>query len=67
MEQHLPAPPSRKATAIAMMKRASRDTFKLCAEQAEELALQIENGSPMDGAAALRLLATLFRWSARHE
>lgn len=57
-----------KATALAFMKRASRDTFALCAESAEAMALEIERGGlPMDGPTALRFLATMFRGSARRE
>lgn len=52
-------------TALAFMKRASRDTFRLCAGSAEELAVQIDSGElPMDGATACLLLATMFRASA---
>lgn len=57
-----------KGTALAFMKRASRDTFHLCAESAENLAIQVENGElPMDAVTALRLLASMFDASARRE
>jgi hypothetical protein len=58
----------RKAVALAMMKRAARDAFKLCAITAEDLAQQIEAGAlPIDGAAACRLLAHMFTVSAERE
>jgi hypothetical protein len=58
----------RRAVALGFMKRASRDTFKLCAESAEAMAKQVENGElPMDAPTALRFLATLFMGSARRE
>jgi exonuclease VII small subunit len=46
----------RKGAALAFMQRASRDTFRLCAQSAEAMAAQIESGElPMDAANALRL------------
>ena len=52
-------------TGLAFMKRASRDTFKVCADSAENMAAQIESGAlPINAAAACRLLATVFRAAA---
>ena len=56
------------AAALAFMKRASRDTFKVCAESAENLAVQIESGALLvDGATACRLLASMFITSSQRE
>ena len=58
----------RKGVALAFMKRASRDTFRLCAQSAEAMAVQIERGElPMDAVNALRLLAAMFESSARRD
>ena len=47
-----------KGVALAFMKRASRDTFRLCARSADQMAEQIEAGTlPMDATTALKLLA----------
>jgi hypothetical protein len=55
-----------RAAALAFMKRASRDTFAVCAESAENLALKIESDElPVDGATACRMLASMFRASGR--
>lgn len=55
---------NRVGTALAFMKRASRDTFKVCADTAESMAEQVESGAlPMDAVTALRLLASMFRSS----
>lgn len=57
-------PQDRVGTALAFMKRASRDTFKVCADAAESMAVQVESGAlPMDAVTALRLLASMFRSS----
>ena len=56
------------AVALGFMRRASRDTFKVCAASAENLAVQIESGAlPMDGATACRLLASMFITSSQRE
>lgn len=58
----------RQGVALAFMKRASRDTFKMCAESAEKMAVEIESGAlPIDAPNALRLLASMFLGSARRE
>lgn len=58
----------RTAVALSFMKRASRDTFNLCAKSAESLAVQVESGAiPMDAPTALRLLASMFVGSARRD
>ena len=55
----------RKGVALAFMKRASRDTFRVCAKSAEELAQQIESGAlPMDAPTACRFLAAMFQSAA---
>lgn len=57
-------PQDRVGTALAFMKRASRDTFKVCADTAESMAEQVESGAlPMDAVTALRLLVNMFRSS----
>lgn len=57
-----------KALALSFMRRASRDTFRVCAQSAENLAVQIESGQlPMDASTALRLLAQMFEASARRD
>lgn len=54
--------------ALAFMKQASSDTFRICAKTAEELAKQIEGGTmPVDAAAALRLLVHIFETSAERD
>ena len=61
-------PPASMGVALAFMKRASRDTFALCAKSAEDMAKQVESGAlPMDAATALRLLASMFVASSRRE
>jgi hypothetical protein len=56
------------AVALGFMKRASRDTFKVCADSAESLAAQIESGALLvDGATACRLLASMFITSSQRE
>lgn len=58
----------RKGVALAFMKRASRDTFRVCARYAEEMAVSVESGElPLDATAALRLLVTMFNDAARRE
>lgn len=58
----------RRAVALSFMKRASRDTFALCAATAEDIATQVESGAlPMDAPTALRLLASMFTASLRRE
>jgi hypothetical protein len=58
----------RQAVALAMLKRAARDAFALCADQADAMAADLEKAAPwMDAPAALRLLATMFRGSARRD
>jgi hypothetical protein len=53
---------------LAFMKRASRDTFRVCAESAENMASKVESGEmPDDAATLLRLLATMFRASAERD
>lgn len=60
--------PDPKSVALAFMKRASRDTFRVCAKQAEEMADALERGEfPVDAPAALRMLALMFRSSADRE
>jgi hypothetical protein len=58
-----------RGVALTFMKRASRDTFALCAKSAEDMAKQVEIGvlPPMDAVTALRLLASMFVASARRE
>lgn len=57
-----------KEAALAAMKQASRDTFKVCAAQAERLANQIEDGKvTLDAASALRFLAIVFQSSTETE
>jgi len=57
-----------KGEALAFMKRASRDTFKVCAQAAENMAVRVESGEvPMDASTALRLLASMFEASARRD
>ena len=34
----------RRAVALSFMKRASRDTFRLCAKSAEAMAASVESG-----------------------
>jgi len=54
-----------KGVALALMKRASRDTFRHCAKSAESMAAKVEGGVlPMDAPTALRLLAAMFNASA---
>ena len=57
----------RKGVALAFMKRASRDTFRLCAQHAEAMAASIESGElpRMSAPNALRLLASMFEASSR--
>lgn len=56
---------ARKGVALAFMKRASRDTFRACAQYADDMADAVEKGEfPGDGPAALRMLATMFRSAA---
>lgn len=56
------------AVALGFMKRAARDTFKVCAESAENLAVQIESGAlSVDSATACRLLASMFITSSQRE
>lgn len=58
----------RKGVALAFMKRASRDTFRVCAQYADDMADAVEKGEfPGDGPAALRMLATMFRAAAERE
>ena len=58
--------PATKGEALAFMKRASRDTFRICAQSAEALAAEIESGAlDADGATACRLLASMFAASAQ--
>jgi hypothetical protein len=58
----------RRAVALSFMKRASRDTFQLCADMAESMARQVEDGAlPMDAVTALRLLASMFTASSRRD
>ena len=58
----------RKKIALSFMKSASRQAYAMCADQAEAVAVEIENGAlPMDAVTALRFLATLFRGSAGRE
>ena len=53
--------PATPGEALAFMKRASRDTFRICAQSAEALAAEIESGAlDVDGATACRLLASMF-------
>lgn len=55
----------KRAVALAFMKRASRDTFNVCADSAERMADQAESGAlPIDAPTALRFLASMFRASA---
>ena len=57
-----------RGVALAFMKRASRDTFALCAKSAEDMAKQVESGAlPMDAPTALQLLASMFVASSRRE
>jgi hypothetical protein len=58
----------RRAVAAAFMKRASRDTFRVCAQTAEAMAAEIEKaGIETYAPAALRLLASRFIEAARRE
>jgi len=58
----------REGVALAFMKRASRDTFRVCAEADEHFATQVESGALLvDAVTALRLLATMFTTSAGKE
>jgi hypothetical protein len=57
-----------KGVALSFLKRAARDTFKVCAESAEAMAAAIEAGDlSLDAPDALRLLASMFQGSARRE
>ena len=57
-----------KGVALAFMKRASRDTFRVCAKQAEDLAARIEDGElRLDAPSALRMLAIILAASADYE
>jgi hypothetical protein len=57
-----------KAVALSFMKRASRDTFEVCAKSADDMATELEGKAEwMTAPQALRLLAVLFRGSARKE
>ena len=57
--------PATKGEALVFLKRASRDTFRVCAETAEALAAEIESGAlDVDGVTACRLLASMFAASA---
>jgi len=68
MGMFAPPAPERTQQALAFLKRASRDTFRLCADQADAMASDLEKGAPRTTAPqALRLLAELFRGSARRE
>jgi len=56
---------SGKDMALEFMKKASRDTFRVCADSAEEMAQHIESGNlPLDAPNALRLLASMFTASS---
>jgi hypothetical protein len=47
------------------MRKVSRDTFNVCADSAETMAVKAESGEgPADAATACRFLATMFRSSA---
>lgn len=65
MSDPLNGPTDREKVALSFMKRASRDTFKVCAKSAEEMAVQVESGVlPLDAPTALRFLAAMFTSSA---
>ena len=54
-----------KDMALEFMKEASRDTFRVCADSAEEMARHVESGEfPLDAPDALRLLASMFTASS---
>lgn len=56
------------AVGLGFMKRASRDTFRVCAETAESMARQVESGAlPVDAQTACRMLATMFLASSGRE
>jgi hypothetical protein len=58
----------RRAVALSFMKRASRDTFALCADLAETMAADLEKTPAfLTAPNALRLLAEMFRGSARRK
>lgn len=58
-------PDDRKGVALSFMKRAGRDTFRACAQSAEELAQKVESGElPIDAPTALRLLVYMFERSS---
>lgn len=59
----------RTGVALEFMMRASRDTFRLCAKLATEMADSIENGEVrvLDTPTALRMLALMFVTSAKRE
>ena len=60
--------PDRMGVALALIKRARRDTFRACAQSALNLADQIEDGAiDLDAPSALRLLAVMFESSADHD
>ena len=58
--------PATPGEALAFLKRASRDTFRICAQSAEALAAEIESGAlDLDGVTACRVLASMFTASAQ--
>jgi len=60
--------PASKSVALAFMKRASRDTFRVCAKSAYDLADQIEDGRVhLEAPSALRMLAIMFESSAERD
>jgi hypothetical protein len=58
----------RRGVAISFMKRASRDTFKVCAKTCEDMAAKVRSGDlPMDAETALMLVASMFTASAQRD
>jgi hypothetical protein len=52
--------------ALSLLRRACSDTFAVCAESAENLALKLEQDAmQVDASTACRMLAHMYRASSR--
>jgi hypothetical protein len=55
-----------RGVALSLLRRAASDTFAVCAESAENLALKLEQDAmSVDASTACRMLAHMYRASAR--